>query len=76
MPQNAPPSLVPHPVGPLLAFARCMRSHGVPSFPDPDSQGHFPQGLRGQIDTNSPLFQDGQKTCAPLAHGELGGQGV
>jgi hypothetical protein len=27
-----------------LAFARCMRSHGVPDFPDPDpdSQGNFP----------------------------------
>jgi hypothetical protein len=26
-----------------LAFARCMRSHGVPNFPDPDSQGNFVQ---------------------------------
>jgi hypothetical protein len=25
-----------------LAFARCMRSHGVPNFPDPDAQGKFP----------------------------------
>lgn len=25
-----------------LAFARCMRSHGVPSFPDPDPRGGFP----------------------------------
>jgi hypothetical protein len=25
-----------------LAFARCMRSHGVPDFPDPDPQGDFP----------------------------------
>jgi hypothetical protein len=25
-----------------LAFARCMRSHGVPSFPDPDPHGDFP----------------------------------
>jgi hypothetical protein len=24
-----------------LAFSRCMRSHGVPNFPDPDSQGRF-----------------------------------
>jgi hypothetical protein len=24
-----------------LAYARCMRSHGVPSFPDPDSNGNF-----------------------------------
>jgi hypothetical protein len=25
-----------------LAFSRCMRSHGVPAFPDPNSQGDFP----------------------------------
>jgi hypothetical protein len=25
-----------------LSFARCMRSHGVPNFPDPDAQGDFP----------------------------------
>jgi len=25
-----------------LAFSRCMRSHGVPNFPDPDSQGNYP----------------------------------
>lgn len=24
------------------AYARCMRSHGVPGFPDPDAQGRFP----------------------------------
>ena len=24
-----------------LAYARCMRSHGVPDFPDPDSSGNF-----------------------------------
>jgi hypothetical protein len=25
-----------------LAFSRCMRSRGVPNFPDPDAQGNFP----------------------------------
>ena len=24
-----------------LAYARCMRSHGVPDFPDPDENGNF-----------------------------------
>ncbi len=27
-----------------LAYARCMRSHGVPDFPDPDSNGNFHVG--------------------------------
>lgn len=34
---------VPTQVSSALAFARCMRSHGVPSFPDPDAQGGFPE---------------------------------
>jgi hypothetical protein len=25
-----------------LTFSRCMRSHGVPNFPDPDAHGDFP----------------------------------
>ena len=25
-----------------VAYSACMRSHGVPNFPDPDSQGNFP----------------------------------
>jgi len=34
-----------------LAYARCMRAHGVPGFPDPDSNGHFnvdPQSASSQ----------------------------
>jgi hypothetical protein len=30
-----------------LAFARCMRSHGVPNFPDPNPQGGFPSFSTG-----------------------------
>lgn len=39
-----------------LAFARCMRAHGVPDFPDPDGQaGQLGPG--SGIDPNSPQFQ-------------------
>ena len=31
----------PSPVEAALAYARCMRAHGVPDFPDPDSNGQF-----------------------------------
>ncbi|HEY4850974.1 MAG TPA: hypothetical protein VII22_09260 [Streptosporangiaceae bacterium] len=31
-----------------LAYARCMRSHGVPGFPDPDSNGNFHLGNNQQ----------------------------
>jgi hypothetical protein len=40
-----------------------MRSHGVPGFPDPASQGTFiPTG----IDPNSPQFQSAMRTCHHL----------
>jgi hypothetical protein len=70
MPAAAPPQLVPHKVGPLLAFAKCMRKHGVPSFPDPDSQGHFHQSSLREADPYSSLFQTATETCRPLAAGE------
>jgi hypothetical protein len=61
--------MVPHKVGPLVAFARCMRKHGVTNYPDPDGQGHFPASER-QINTYTPVFQTAIRTCRPLADGE------
>jgi hypothetical protein len=46
------------------AFARCMRAHGEPSFPDPSSKGGF--DLSG-VDQNSPQFQSAAGgACASL----------
>jgi hypothetical protein len=44
-----------------IALAKCMRSHGVPNFPDPDVNGTF--NLQG-IDTNSPQVQSATAACA------------
>jgi len=44
-------------------FASCMRSHGVPNFPDPNSQGSLTFGPGSGIDPNSPKFQAAQRTC-------------
>jgi hypothetical protein len=48
-----------------LAFARCMRAHGVANFPDPDAQGHLflPQG---GFDPNSTQFQAARQACQSL----------
>lgn len=27
-----------------VAYAACVRAHGLPNWPDPDSSGHFPKG--------------------------------
>ena len=42
-----------------LAFAVCMRSHGVPNFPDPNSQGLFTSKLHA----SAPQVQAANKAC-------------
>lgn len=55
--------------GLTVAFSACMRSHGEPKFPDPNSQGAVSSLVQLGIDPNSPQFQAAQKTCAHLANG-------
>ena len=50
---------------PLLAFSRCVRSHGVPSFPDPDSSGNLPAGAKDIMRT-SPQFPAASTACQHL----------
>jgi hypothetical protein len=50
----------------LLKYARCMRTHGVPGFPDPTVKpGLFGFSLRG-VEPNSAQFQAAQKACAAI----------
>jgi hypothetical protein len=42
-----------------LRFAVCMRSHGVPNFPDPNNQGSFSSKFRA----SAPQVQAANKTC-------------
>jgi hypothetical protein len=55
-----------------LAYANCVRSHGVPDFPDPNGQGEFQlhtvfengrptQG--GDLVPSSPAFRAGERAC-------------
>jgi hypothetical protein len=61
--------------GLTVAFSECMRSHGEPKFPDPNSQGVVGSLIQLGIDPNSPQFQAARKVCAHLANGpEPGGQ--
>lgn len=49
----------------MVSFSRCMRSHGVPDFPDPDS----PQRFKAALDPSSshaPAFQSAQTACRHL----------
>jgi hypothetical protein len=46
-------------------LAACIRSHGVPDWPDPDSQGTF--DLNG-IDPDSPQIRSAVTTCQTATH--------
>jgi hypothetical protein len=46
-----------------LKFAQCMRSHGVPNFPDPGSGGAIQFGSGDGINPRPPQFQKAQNAC-------------
>ena len=47
----------------VLAFARCMRSHGVSGFPDPTAGGDI---AISPSQAQSPVFQSAQRACQVL----------
>jgi hypothetical protein len=48
-----------------LVYAACMRSHGEPDFPDPDSSGGF--AMPSNIDPNSPQYEAAANACKAYA---------
>jgi hypothetical protein len=44
----------------IVQFAACMRSHGVPDFPDPDATGTF---HLVNINTQAPAFTAAVNKC-------------
>ena len=65
------PAQVAQNVAAGVKLAECMRSHGFPSFPDPNSQDVF--NLPSGIDTSSPTYQSAYGTCQKLTPGYHGG---
>ena len=59
-----------------LAFSRCMRAHGIPDFPDPNSQGNFdfavPKGSGSGLDPHNPRFQAANQACQHSQPGKGG----
>jgi hypothetical protein len=51
-----------------VAFAKCMRTHGDPSFPDPGSNGAFPND-NGSLDKSSSQFKTAAAACKKLEPG-------
>jgi hypothetical protein len=56
-----------------LKYAQCMRSHGVPNFPDPDSKGSTHISMSGGINPQSPSFQRAQQACQSINPGQVSG---
>jgi hypothetical protein len=56
----------------LLRLARCMRSHGVPNFPDPQPDGETVQAMPDDVDTRSPRFMAAERVCRELVPGLFG----
>ncbi|HTX01744.1 MAG TPA: hypothetical protein VMD59_23375 [Acidimicrobiales bacterium] len=50
-----------------LAYAKCMRSHGLSDFPDPNAQGGF--SAPAKLDPSSPQYLSAQQACQSLAGG-------
>jgi hypothetical protein len=48
----------------MLPFGHCMRSHGVPNFPDPDNSAKFPGAQ--SLGVSGPVFQGAYNTCKHL----------
>jgi hypothetical protein len=59
--------------GPLLKYAQCMRSHGVPNFPDPSPSGGLV--VPNDINVQSPAFKAAQQACGKLAQPASGAGG-
>jgi hypothetical protein len=50
-------------IDPGVQFSQCMRTHGVPNFPDPTSSGNLNFTPSSGLDTESPAFQSAQQAC-------------
>jgi hypothetical protein len=59
----------------LLAYASCMRSHGVADFPDPASNGGIPKVTPQQLGVGDSQLEAAQNACLHLLPGKsLSGQ--
>ena len=47
-------------------FSACMRKHGLPNYPDPNSQGVITIHSGMGFDPGSPAFRSAQTTCSKL----------
>jgi hypothetical protein len=61
--RGQPPTQSATKIAAEVEWAQCMRTHGLPSFPDPNSQGAFDSS---KFDENTPAFQSASDACQSL----------
>jgi hypothetical protein len=62
----------------LLTFAKCMRAHGLPDFPDPSPGGglSITGGPGSDLNPSNPTFQHAQQACQSIIGSPRGGEKV
>ena len=49
-----------------VAFSHCMRSHGLPDYPDPSGNGTLPKTSAQLLGVSSSVFDAAQRACQQL----------
>ena len=60
----------------LLKYSQCMRTHGVPNFPDPSPSGGFAFQAGSGLSPSSPAVQSAQAKCQKYMGSSLPGPGT
>ena len=57
----------------MLAFARCLRSHGFANFPDPSSSGDLTHQMLANagINLHQPAMLQAADACVSVTHGVI-----
>jgi hypothetical protein len=57
----------------LLAFAQCLRAHGVTGFPDPTAQGQLTLEMihAAGVDLQAPSVLPAARACVGVTHGAI-----
>jgi hypothetical protein len=57
----------------LLAFAKCIRGHGIADFPDPTSDGRITTQMltAAKIDVHSPAVLTAARSCIGASNGAV-----
>jgi hypothetical protein len=74
--QHQPSQSAPHTISQIhamLNFARCIRSHGFPRFPDPTSTGDVDHQMlaRAGINLHQPAIAQAADDCVSVTHGVI-----